>query len=104
MADVDGNEMLREHGKNCSFAKKSGVFKVFEPCLESFCRWGQDQRENKTVTSCSEKQNAVLTLPRDPNYNSCRTQNSSGTEFGVGGCGGFLCWSQPMTRFEEAMG
>jgi hypothetical protein len=51
MADVDGNEMLREHGKNCSFAKKSGVFKGFEPLPGIFCRWRQDQRENKTGTS-----------------------------------------------------
>src|ERR1700724_1534799 len=35
--------------------------------------------KNKTAAPPSEKQNAVLTLARDANYKSCRTQNSSRT-------------------------
>jgi hypothetical protein len=93
MADVEGNEMFREHGKNCSFRKKNGVLKALSSCLESLADKIRDHLKNKTATSSSEKQNAVLTLPRDANYNSCRTQNSSRTEFGVAGCGGFLCKS-----------
>jgi hypothetical protein len=34
MVDVEGNEMLREYGKNCSFAKKSEVLKGLNPCME----------------------------------------------------------------------
>ncbi|HWZ00860.1 MAG TPA: hypothetical protein VNX17_07265 [Edaphobacter sp.] len=34
MADAEGNEMLREHGKNGSFAEKSRVLKALNPGME----------------------------------------------------------------------
>jgi len=61
--------------------------------------------KNKTAISPFEKQNAVLTLPREANYNSCRTQNNSRTESGtVGATDEFFVQEQSMTHFEEATG
>jgi hypothetical protein len=69
------------------------------------CRQNQDQRKNKTATPASKKKNAVLTLLRCANYNSCRTKNSSHIEFRAVGCGGLIFVQEPpMTHFEEATG
>jgi hypothetical protein len=83
---------------------KNWDLKAFELLPGNSCRQNQDRLKNKTATSSSEKQNAVLTLPRDANYNSCRTQKQ--LSHGVR-----RCWlrrisvqEQPMTRFDEATG
>jgi hypothetical protein len=84
---------------------KNRDLKAFELLPQIACRQNQDRLKNKTATSSSEKQNAVLTLPRDANYNSCRTQNSSRTEFGVDGCGGLVsCARATNGALEEATG
>jgi hypothetical protein len=82
MADAEGIETSRESRKTAVCAQKREP-KARAPFPGISCRQNQDHLKNKTATSSSEKQNAVLTLPRDANYNSCRTQNSSRTEFGV---------------------
>jgi hypothetical protein len=104
MADAKATKYEESRYKTTVFAQNRGL-DAFELFAGISGRQSQEPLRNKTATSRSEKQNAVLTLRRDANYNSCRTQNSSRTEFGVVGCGGFvLVQEQSMTHFEEATG
>jgi hypothetical protein len=73
--------------------------------LESLADKTRISATNKTATPASKKKNAVLTLLRCANYNSCRTKNSSHIEFRAVGCGGLIFVQEPpMTHFEEATG
>jgi hypothetical protein len=79
-------------------SKTSGLRLLLLPGISR--RYHQDHRENKTAISPSKKQNAVLTLPRDANYKSCRTQNSSRTALLVAALNSVQ--EQSMAHFEEA--
>jgi hypothetical protein len=85
------------------FAKTRGL-EAFELLPGILLSMETRSPKNKTGIVSSQKQNAVLTLPRNTNYNSCRTQKQ--LSHGVR-----RCWlrrisvqEQPTTYFEEAMG
>ncbi len=94
-----------ESSRKMQFFSQKLDIRAFERFACGLLRIKLRPAKNKTAAPPSEKQNAVLTLARDANYKSCRTQNSSRTEFDVVAvdCSdSFLCEIKSMTYFEEA--
>src|SRR5260370_33892988 len=72
-----------ESSRKMQFFSQKLDIRAFERFACGLLRIKLRPAKNKTAAPPSEKQNAVWTLARDPNYKSCRTQNSSRTEFDV---------------------
>jgi hypothetical protein len=77
---------MRRHensGQIAFFTAKTEGLEQLKFFLESLVGKKRGHSKNKMPITPREKPNAVLTLPLDANYNSCRTQNSFRTEIGV---------------------